>query len=59
LVVKDELCKVSVYRSRKILRFPRAANEPLGLRPESLIEAFIPAGVYVFFFRWLHKETYI
>src|SRR5699024_9483236 len=35
------------------------ANEPLGLRPASLIEAFIPAGVYVFFFRWLHKKTYI
>src|SRR5699024_5680060 len=35
---------------------PRAANEPLRLRPASLIEAFIPAGVYVFFFRCLHKK---
>src|SRR5699024_7977957 len=40
------LCQRSSLQ--KILRFPRAANEPLGLRPASLIEAFIPAGVYVF-----------
>jgi len=59
LVVKNELFSVCIYRFRKILRFPRAANEPLGLRPASLIEAFIPVGVYVFFFRWLQEKTYI
>src|SRR5690625_6579940 len=40
-------------RYRNILRFPRALLSLLRLCLQRLIEAFLPAGVFVYFFRSL------